>query len=207
MQQERDAQSEDPPAQPVEAVVAALVAELAERPGEPPSPEMHLSEAGFDSLLCAELALAVEERFGVRLADTEVGALRTVGEVAEHVRRRLPSRPRLPDDLGKYQRLVRRLDPAFAPAPRDLRRDAPSWQSLPVRSDIPGLCFATGSASVSRCPAALSVNLIEQVSGLFSRRPEPSLELELGYLDSVAHFIERAVDEAQLIPGQDHRCA
>jgi 1-acyl-sn-glycerol-3-phosphate acyltransferase len=108
MQQERDAQSEDPAGRPVEAVVAALVAELADRPGELPKPETHLSEAGFDSLLCAELALAVEERFGVRLADTEVGSVRTVGEVAEHIRRRLPSRPRLPADLGKYQPLVTR---------------------------------------------------------------------------------------------------
>ncbi len=65
------------------------------------SPDGVLSDAGFDSLACADLALAVEERFGVRLADTDVQEFRTLEDVARAVALRPPRRVRLAPGTGR----------------------------------------------------------------------------------------------------------
>jgi 1-acyl-sn-glycerol-3-phosphate acyltransferase len=69
-------------------------------------PTTRLSELGLDSLGYAELAITLDQRFGVRLADGDIAAIRTVAEVADTVRREMPAdRPRIPPGTGKYQRL------------------------------------------------------------------------------------------------------
>lgn len=87
----------------VDAELAELCAQLAPEPLSEVGRDAKLRDLGFDSLACAELALAVEERFGVRLADSDVGAPRTVADVADAVRAKLPSRPRIAPDLGAWQ--------------------------------------------------------------------------------------------------------
>ena len=85
----------------VERVVAEMCTDL--QPGHPvPGPDAILADLGFDSLALADLALAVEERYGVRLADG-VTRLRTVGDIAELVRRAEPGERRLPRGMGTLQ--------------------------------------------------------------------------------------------------------
>jgi 1-acyl-sn-glycerol-3-phosphate acyltransferase len=88
----------------VEGAVAALCAEVAPAPGPPPALDASLASLGFDSLATADLAAAVEERFGVRLADADVAGLRTVRDVAAAIHGRAPIRHRVDPDLGKHQR-------------------------------------------------------------------------------------------------------
>ena len=45
-----------------------------------------LADLAPDSLAYAELAVALDERFGIRLADTDLGAFRTVADLAATVR-------------------------------------------------------------------------------------------------------------------------
>jgi 1-acyl-sn-glycerol-3-phosphate acyltransferase len=87
----------------LEGAVAALCAEVAPVEAATPSPDASLASLGFDSLATADLAAAVEERFGVRLADAEVEGLRTVRDVAAAIHGRAPLRHRVDPDLGKHQ--------------------------------------------------------------------------------------------------------
>jgi 1-acyl-sn-glycerol-3-phosphate acyltransferase len=71
---------------------------------------------GLDSLACADLAVAVQDRFGVRLSEVELGAVRTPREVVQAIvegatvaRRRLP----FPPTLGRSQRAARRITRPF----------------------------------------------------------------------------------------------
>jgi 1-acyl-sn-glycerol-3-phosphate acyltransferase len=92
----------------VEAIVAFLAAADDGGPGSHVMPETHLRELGLDSLGQAELAIALDETFGVRLADADVADVRTVADVADTVRREMPAeRPRIPPGTGKYQRPVK----------------------------------------------------------------------------------------------------
>jgi acyl carrier protein len=43
-------------------------------------------DLGFDSLDLVELAMDLEERFGVRISDSEIEAARTVGDLVTAVR-------------------------------------------------------------------------------------------------------------------------
>src|SRR5690242_15413854 len=70
-------------------------------PGSDLTADSVLAEAGFDSLACADLALAVEERFGIRLADGDVAALASVGDVVAAVERRPALRGGLPHGIGR----------------------------------------------------------------------------------------------------------
>jgi 1-acyl-sn-glycerol-3-phosphate acyltransferase len=70
--------------------------------------ETALAELGLDSLDQAELAVALEEGYGVRLADVPLESLRTVGEVAAAVRSGGVARPRLQKGLGRLQPFGRR---------------------------------------------------------------------------------------------------
>lgn len=72
--------------------------------GEPAglASETRLADLGLDSLGTMELALAVEERLGVRLADADEGAYETVGEVLAAVAAPAPPRrPRVSPGLGE----------------------------------------------------------------------------------------------------------
>ena len=98
-----------PPAdESVERTVSELCEEVAP-PGHPPvTPEASLADLGLDSLGLADLAVALEERFGVRLAQGDVGGLRTVRDVAETVRQKLPENgSRIPPGIGQLQSFVK----------------------------------------------------------------------------------------------------
>jgi 1-acyl-sn-glycerol-3-phosphate acyltransferase len=94
----------------IEEQVADLCGSLAPNGGATePSPASTLAELGFDSLACADLAAGLEDRFGVRLADADVGAIRTVADVAEAVRRRARAMDRIPPGIGRLQGTVKFL--------------------------------------------------------------------------------------------------
>jgi 1-acyl-sn-glycerol-3-phosphate acyltransferase len=84
-------------------VVVELVRELAPRPRA-----IHLddklAELGLDSLACADLAIALEERLGIRLPDVEGLELETVGQLATVARRAPPARDRIRRGIGSIQR-------------------------------------------------------------------------------------------------------
>ncbi len=85
----------------VEQQIEQLAAELAPSPGERLTPRTLLAEVGFDSLAWADLALAVEERFGIRLGDTDVEEFRTLADVARAVSSRPDRRLGLPRGIGR----------------------------------------------------------------------------------------------------------
>ena len=94
----------------IELVVAELCAGLSAEQGIAVTPETHLVQLGLDSLGHAELAIALDERFAVRLADTDVSSVRTVADVAATVRREMSlDRPRIPPGTGKYQQLTKAI--------------------------------------------------------------------------------------------------
>jgi 1-acyl-sn-glycerol-3-phosphate acyltransferase len=87
----------------VEEVVADLCANLSSDGLAPAGPEATLAELGLDSLGCADLAIAVEERFGIRLADGQDPTILTVGDVVALVSGGHRPRPRVPDGIGRLQ--------------------------------------------------------------------------------------------------------
>jgi 1-acyl-sn-glycerol-3-phosphate acyltransferase len=89
--------------------VRELIAGLQPDPSAGQDPDERLMDLGLDSLACADLAVSLEERFGVRLADRDVTGHSTVGEVAATVAREAPARRRIPDGLGRHQRLGKRI--------------------------------------------------------------------------------------------------
>jgi 1-acyl-sn-glycerol-3-phosphate acyltransferase len=101
--------------EPEESTVAREVERLARdvMPGVPIAPETVLAAAGFDSLACADLALAVEDRFGVRLADADVSGLASIRDVVAAVEQRPHDRIGLPAGFGRSFRLVRALVSPF----------------------------------------------------------------------------------------------
>src|SRR5207253_7622059 len=94
---------------PVESAVVELCGELATNPNGTVTLQTRLADAGIDSLAVAEIAIAMEERFGVRLADSDGSPVQTVGDIVAGARRQMRARPRLAPDLGGYQWLVRAL--------------------------------------------------------------------------------------------------
>jgi 1-acyl-sn-glycerol-3-phosphate acyltransferase len=71
-----------------------------------------LSDVGFDSIACAEFAAAVQERFGLDLADGEVTAVTTAGQLAEVVGGAAAAGLRDPDvpvGLGRFQGVAKRV--------------------------------------------------------------------------------------------------
>lgn len=94
----------------VERLVAELSALYSPRPGIEVTAQTQLMELGLDSLGYAELAISLDELFGVRLAGSDVSGIHTVADVAVTVRREMPAdRPRIPPGTGKYQRLAKIL--------------------------------------------------------------------------------------------------
>jgi 1-acyl-sn-glycerol-3-phosphate acyltransferase len=97
---------------PVERAVLDLCRSLQdEGAARPVALEASLSELGLDSLACAELAVALEDRFGVRLGGGDVEALRTVSDVILAVGSPRPGeeRPALPRGIGRGQPLASAL--------------------------------------------------------------------------------------------------
>ncbi len=89
--------------EPEESTVSREVERLAREvmPDVSVSQETMLAGAGFDSLACADLALAVEERFGIRLADGDVAGLASIGDVVAAVERRPEDRGGLPPGIAR----------------------------------------------------------------------------------------------------------
>jgi 1-acyl-sn-glycerol-3-phosphate acyltransferase len=95
MQAERDA--------PIEQVVARMIEPLARASHSRRLGGHRLADLGLDSLACAELAIAVEERFGVRLVDADFSDHATVADVAATVRRAMAPAPRIRRGFGRFQ--------------------------------------------------------------------------------------------------------
>jgi 1-acyl-sn-glycerol-3-phosphate acyltransferase len=90
-----------------EIVVNALVEAGATR--KPESPDVLLSDLGLDSLAVADVALALEDRLGVRLLEVEEGVVYSVGDVVGAVERGTVPRSRIPPGFGGWQQSVKRL--------------------------------------------------------------------------------------------------
>jgi 1-acyl-sn-glycerol-3-phosphate acyltransferase len=94
----------------LERLVADISIHVSPRPIAEVTSETRLKDLGLDSLDCAELAIGLDERYGVRLTEDDVSGTRTVADVAATVRREMPvDRPRIPPGTGKYQRLAKVL--------------------------------------------------------------------------------------------------
>lgn len=93
---------------PVEHQIAEIVGTLAPK-DLPRSDGGRLADLGLDSLACAELAIAVEERFGVRLVDDEFSDAVTLADVAATVRRTMQVRPRIRPGFGGFQAAVKAI--------------------------------------------------------------------------------------------------
>src|SRR5439155_23040290 len=93
----------------VESEVLRLVEQLAPTRGREVTPAAKLDDLGLDSLAVADLAVAVEERFGVRLVDADVASLQTVGDVVSAAVRSFAPRPRIPPGIARMQRMSKRI--------------------------------------------------------------------------------------------------
>lgn len=94
----------------VERAVADLYAEVAPAGHPPPSPHASLADLGLDSLGLADLAVALEERFGVRLARGDVSGLRTIRDVAATVQQKPPDDDsRMPPGIGSLQSAIKAI--------------------------------------------------------------------------------------------------
>jgi 1-acyl-sn-glycerol-3-phosphate acyltransferase len=89
----------------VEEVVTELIEDLQPEAEVPPHRDARLVELGLDSLACADLAVALEHRFNVRLSNSDVTGHSTIAEVAATVGDEMPARERIPEGLGRHQRL------------------------------------------------------------------------------------------------------
>jgi 1-acyl-sn-glycerol-3-phosphate acyltransferase len=89
-----------------ESEVTRLVAELVPG-GLPVRSDATLAELGLDSLGVADLALGLEDRFGIRLADAPMSELRTIADVISAATRSAPGSPqippRIPLGIGRLQ--------------------------------------------------------------------------------------------------------
>ncbi|HEX9236324.1 MAG TPA: 1-acyl-sn-glycerol-3-phosphate acyltransferase [Actinomycetota bacterium] len=86
----------------VERLVSDLLVEAgAER--LPESPDVPLTDLGLDSLAVADVALALEERMGIRLPDVEGGTVQTMGEIVAAVAGGVPARPVIPKGFGTWR--------------------------------------------------------------------------------------------------------
>jgi 1-acyl-sn-glycerol-3-phosphate acyltransferase len=95
---------------PARRVVQELCLELGARPVEPASlPDVRLVDLGLDSLACAEMALALQERFGARVAEADITSRSTVADVVRAVERGPLGNHRLPRRLGALQPLAKSL--------------------------------------------------------------------------------------------------
>jgi 1-acyl-sn-glycerol-3-phosphate acyltransferase len=111
--EEYDQAGGQPESSALERAVAEMSADLAPSPhavaSGDVSPATLLSDLGFDSLACADLTTAIEERFGVRLVDGDINETRTVADVAATVRRKMPERTRIPPGIGRLQQPIKAI--------------------------------------------------------------------------------------------------
>ena len=77
----------------LEDEIRAIVAEVAEIDEAEVRPERALEDAGVDSLLAVEIAVHVEERYGVQFDEAELSEARTFGQLVALARERLAAGP------------------------------------------------------------------------------------------------------------------
>ncbi|MGH3711801.1 MAG: acyl carrier protein, partial [Pseudonocardiaceae bacterium] len=69
--------------------VIETIVDIAEVPAEKVTPDKHLiNELEFDSLTMAEMVVALQEIFGVELANEDMQYIATVRDVADYLQRR-----------------------------------------------------------------------------------------------------------------------
>lgn len=74
----------------LEEQVKKIVSEMTGLKSERIDPEAHLyNDLGVDSLKGIELAVAVQEKFGIRVSDSRISQINTVKLVVEEVKRLL----------------------------------------------------------------------------------------------------------------------
>lgn len=69
-----------------QSIIQELATILAEKTNIKPEhlkPELHLEESGLDSFARIDLVLAIEERFGFELSDSEAANLSTVEDLVQ----------------------------------------------------------------------------------------------------------------------------
>ncbi len=72
---------------PLVGELRALVAEVAELEPSVITVEADLADVGIDSLLAVEIAVHIENRYGLTFEDDELRPLRTFGDLVELTRR------------------------------------------------------------------------------------------------------------------------
>jgi acyl carrier protein len=72
--------------QEIVAGLGEIVNEIVGLPAEDVTPEKSFTdELDIDSLSMVEIVVAAEERFGVKIPDSEVGKLKTVGDAVNYI--------------------------------------------------------------------------------------------------------------------------
>jgi acyl carrier protein len=72
--------------QEIVAGLGEIVNEIVGLPPEDVTPEKSFTdELDIDSLSMVEIVVAAEERFGVKIPDSEVGKLKTVGDAVNYI--------------------------------------------------------------------------------------------------------------------------
>jgi 1-acyl-sn-glycerol-3-phosphate acyltransferase len=94
------------PAEDLERFVLRTCADLAPPEAPPPAPDATLADLGMDSLACADLAVAIEDRYGVRLGDGDLTSESRLRDVVDFVREGKPFGTSLPGGLGIAQGTV-----------------------------------------------------------------------------------------------------
>jgi acyl carrier protein len=77
----------------IQATILQLVAEVCGTSAAQVRAEAALVEYGLDSVRAVELAISVEETFGIELSDEALRKLRTAGDLALYVRQMLTTQP------------------------------------------------------------------------------------------------------------------
>jgi acyl carrier protein len=73
----------------LEQEIAAMVAEIAEIGIDDVDPDATLSDIGVDSLMSVEIAVCVEQRYGVHFDDDDLNATRSFADIVRLTRGKL----------------------------------------------------------------------------------------------------------------------
>lgn len=71
--------------------VRAIIRDQLEIPEEVTDDKSFTDDLGADSLAIVELVLALEEKFGIKIPDDKVDAIKTVGDAVGYIREHIKS--------------------------------------------------------------------------------------------------------------------
>jgi|GEM_PF-1396569 len=77
-----------------DTVIQIIATELGIDPGSIAESSSLVDELGADSPHLLEIALAIEEQFGVKVSDAELAKLHTVSDIVTHVQRNIDAAAR-----------------------------------------------------------------------------------------------------------------